>query len=289
MSDRTAILAALQAVPELGGQWVLEQISGKAFRARNKDRSLFAKRITADDPRGRNEVEIGRTLLANVPVSTPRLLFVVPVGVDILAVWEWVEGKDLRREQRELLPEAFRQLGAFHAAQRGSGTFSSPVTGNSYPTVEAFLADETRLLCADLFPAQYKRCAGILDRLSCGYPTLIHGDMHPGNLCATPSGPVFVDWGYSRRSINLFDLDYIHSLTVQPPETDWWVIQPEEADDVLSAYFSTCGLPGVNIREIHHAVMVWGTLWSLYNARKSDENVRILSQQRLEYLLEVQP
>jgi Ser/Thr protein kinase RdoA (MazF antagonist) len=289
MSDQTAILAALQAIPELGGHWVLEQISGQTFRARNMDCSIFVKWITADDPRGQNEVEIGRKLLANAPISTPRLMYVIPVAADILAVWEWIDGKDLRWERRELLPEAFRRLGAFHFAQRGSSAISSPVTGNSYTTVEAFLAGETRLLCADLSPIRYKRCAGILDRLSCGYPTFIHGDMHPGNLCATPSGPVFVDWGFSRRSINLLDLDYIHSLPVQPPETDWWVIQPEEAEDVLSAYFSTCGLAGVNIREIHHAVMVWGLLWSLYNARNSDKALRSLSQQRLENLLEVQP
>lgn len=290
MSDVSNILAAFQAVPELAGEWAVEPIGEKIFRAQCNGRSFFVKWITADDRRGRNELEIKCTVLVDAPISTPRLLHVIPSGTDSLAVWEWVEGDDLRSAHRELLPEAFRRLGVFHASQRGNCPVSSPITGQIYETVQALIEGELRTLCADLSPARRDRCACILQRLSCGYPTLIHGDMHPGNLFATSSGPLFVDWGYSRCSINLLDLDYVRSIPIQPPETDWWIIQPEKAGEVLSAYFSTCGLPDVNVKETHHAVMVWAMLWSLYQLRQSkDSATRAICQQRLDFLLEAQP
>ncbi len=114
--------------------------------------------------------------------------------------------------------------------------------------------------------------------------------MHPGNLLAAADGLQFVDWGYSRRSINLLDLDYVHSLHFQPAETDWWIIQPEEAGDVLAGYFSSCGMPEVNIGQIQHAVMLWSVLWGLYNSKDSaNQEAHGVSLHRLEQILEAQP
>lgn len=113
--------------------------------------------------------------------------------------------------------------------------------------------------------------------------------MHPGNLLATASGLMFVDWGYSHWGINLLDLDYVCSIRLQPAETDWWIIQPEEAGDVLAGYFSSCGMPDVNIKQIHHAVMLWAVLWALYNSEQSgNHTAHAVSMLRLEQILEAQ-
>lgn len=288
MMDAAGVLAVLRADPESAGEWSAEALGEDAYRIQRNEQAFFAKWIAPDDSRGQNELEINRTVLAATTFPVPKLLHVISAGADRLAVWEWVEGDDLRSAHRELLPEAFRRLGEFHASQRGNGPVSSSVTGQSYETAEAFLQGETRALCVDLSSAQRGACARIMQRLSCGYPTLIHGDIHPGNLRAAPSGLVFLDWGYARRSINLLDLDYVRSIPIQPPETDWWIIQPEEAEGVLSAYFSACGLPDVEIRKTHFSLMVWAALWTLYNSRQFDDGARTLAQRRLEYLLEVQ-
>jgi Ser/Thr protein kinase RdoA (MazF antagonist) len=287
--DASGVLAVLRSDPEPAGEWSAEALGENAYRIQQNGKAFFAKWIACDDPRGQNELEVNRTVLAATSLPVPKLLRILPAGPDRLAVWEWVEGDDLRSAQREFLPEAFRRLGEFHASRRGRGPVSSPVTSQTYETVEAFLEGETRALCMDLSPAQHEACARILQRLSCGYATMIHGDMHPGNLRLASSGPVFLDWGYARWSINLLDLDYIRSFPIRPPETDWWIIQPEEAGDVLAAYFSACGMLDAEIMKTHFAIMVWAALWNLYNSRQSHGDARILAHLRLEYLLEVQP
>ena len=289
MMDAAGVLSVLRSDPEPAGEWSAKALGENTYLIQQNEQVFFAKWIAGNDRRGQNEIEINRMVLGVTSLPVPKLLRVLPAGADRLAVWEWVEGDDLRSKHRERLPEAFRRLGEFHAARRGKGPISSPITGQTYETVEAFLEGETRALCMDLSPAQQEACACRLQRLSCGYPTLIHGDMHPGNVRLGSSGLMFLDWGYARRSINLFDLDYVRSIPIRPPETDWWIIQPEEAEGVLAAYFSTCGLPDAETGEIHFAVMVWAALWNLYNSRQFTGDARTLAQRRLEYLLEVQP
>ncbi len=113
MMDGSALLAALKAVPDLAGEWDVEQVGERAFHAWNSEGSHFVKWIKADDRRGRNEVEVNRTILPGAPISAPRLVRVLPYGEDSLVFWEWVEGEDLRSAHREKLPQAFRRLGRF--------------------------------------------------------------------------------------------------------------------------------------------------------------------------------
>jgi Ser/Thr protein kinase RdoA (MazF antagonist) len=287
MIDESSVLAGFRSVPGLRGEWRLEAMGEKTFRAGSEDRSVFVKWIAADDRRGQNEIEVNRSVLTGASIACPGLLHVIPCGADRLAVWEWVDGSDLRSTRRNSLPEAFRKLGAFHASQRGAFPVSSPISGNEYESIQALIDGETGIVCAGLPPTLGERCTRILQSLSCGYPTLIHGDMHPGNLIASAAGPVFVDWGFARRSINLFDLDYVESRPIQPAEAAWWVIRPEEAEAVFKAYFPACGLAEADAMEIHRAVMVWAALWSLYNAGTMHDSNRAVSQQRLEYLVEV--
>jgi hypothetical protein len=101
---------------------------------------------------------------------------------------------------------------------------------------------------------------------------------------------MFVDWGFGRRSINLLDLDYVRSIPIQPAETDWWIIQPEEANAVLHAYFSCCGIRDVDVMSTHFAVMLWANLWALHQTLDVEKGVlRSMSRQRIDFLLGVRP
>jgi len=105
----------------------------------------------------------------------------------------------------------------------------------------------------------------ILSHLEEGYPTLTHGDVHPGNLIADGEIIWIVDWSYACNSLNLFDLDYVQSVTLPPSGPIWSVIQPPDADDVLKGYFHAAGLPDLDFRMIHKAVMVWDQLRTYNN------------------------
>ena len=265
MSEIPVLRQALRTVPSLEGEWAFETLNENAYRLVQKERRYFAKWIAADDERGRNELEINRTVLPQSGLPAPKLLYVLPAGEGRLAVWEWAGEEDLRIHGRDLLPQAFRLLGNFHAGQRHPGPVSSPVTGRSYASVPDLLQGEADDLGGLLPPAWRPRCAAGLAILECGYPTLIHGDMHPGNLRRAVDGVLFVDWGYSRRSLNLFDLDYIRSVDLEDDPHEWWHIRPPEAERILPDYFAAAGLGTLDHRTVHRGVMLWSALWAHHN------------------------
>lgn len=287
MIEIAVLRQALRQAPDLQGEWAVETLGETAFRLEQGERRFFAKWIAEDDERGRNELEINRTVLRRASLPVPALLYVLPAGQGRLALWEWVEGGDLRQEGRDWLPQAFRLLGHFHAEQRHNGALFSPATGQTYPSVRDLVRGEAASLGALLPPSYRPRCAALLRRLECGYPTLIHGDMHPGNLRLAPDGLRFVDWGYARPSLNLFDLDYIRSVDLGEAADEWWHIRPAEAGQILPAYFEAAGLGGWDDRAVHRGVMLWAALWAHANlTRAHDFSAQKICRQRIARLLE---
>jgi thiamine kinase-like enzyme len=125
-----------------------------------------------------------------------------------------------------------------------------------------------------------KRCTEVIARLEAGFATLIHGDMHPGNVIATPEKIWLVDWSYACNSLNLFDLDYVQSFPIESSGPAWAQIYPEEARMVLPAYFKAAGLEGLDITRIHQAVMVWSLLRSIENAVKNGYRSEALKERQ---------
>ncbi len=290
MSEIGVLRQALRQVPALRGEWAFEKLGENIYRLEQGERRFFAKWIAADDERGRNELEINRTVLRRAGLPVPALLHVLPAGQGRLALWEWVEGGDLRQEGRDLLPQAFRLLGRFHADRRHTGPLFSPATGQTYPSVRSLLQGEAAALGALLPPSYRPRCAEFLLRLECGYPTLIHGDMHPGNLRRAPDGLRFVDWGYARPSLNLFDLDYIRSVDLGDAADEWRHIRPAEAEQILPAYFEAAGLGGYDPGAVHRGVMLWAALWAHAGlTRAHDFTAQKVCRQRIARLLEEKP
>lgn len=185
-----------------------------------------------------------------------------------MAGWEWLDGNDLRYQNRDLLPQAFEQLGNFHLEQRHTGQVYSLVTHQPYATIKDLLEGELTFLTAFHDKSVRKEVARAFSLLEAGFTTYIHGDMHPGNLRITEQGLKFVDWGYCISSLSLFDLGYIHTVNFEDraDKAPWWCITPEEAQLVLPAYYAACGLGGHNYNQIHWAVMLWRELWAYYNS-----------------------
>jgi hypothetical protein len=279
MGIQQEILLILKAHhPEwLADDWHLLQIQEFAYRFQYDEKTLFIKWILGSDLNGLNEIKINQTWLPDSELHTPQLIMVLPSESGYLAAWEWIEGKDLRNQHRELLSQAFAQIGRYHQAHRNRAPVISPISKHEYSSIPEMLKGELALLCAD-FPDPIPQ-ALLVDFLSIGYATRIHGDLHPGNIHAVGENLFFTDWGYAINSLNLLELEYIQSVEFEPASDpgEWWLIRSEEARVVLPAYFDACGLDGCNVILIHWAVMVWAQLQSHFNSivNRNPEGSRI--------------
>jgi Ser/Thr protein kinase RdoA (MazF antagonist) len=290
MNIATQVRAVLQnaklAVP-LAGDFSLEQVQGNAYCLHNGDQSLFIKWISDDDRYGANEIWVNQQFLRQIPLVVPRFIGAWPTAGATVAAWEWLDGIDLRTVRRDLLPDAFAALGHFHASQRQAGPVYSPTNHQRYETIDALLQGELHFLCSHLDKPVEQECAPFFVRLQAGYGALIHGDMHPGNLRFADERLYFVDWGYARCSLNLFDLDYCQSVRFpQQDELPWWIVSPQEAEAVLPAYFAACGLAQLEVAPIHRAVMLWNELRSHYHSVLNQNQEEIVTcRRRIDWLL----
>lgn len=229
----------------------------------------LVKWIADENALGQNELRIGRMFRGMETVPAPPLLFEQAETGGVIAGWAWVQGRDMREAGREHLPAAFTRLGQLHKEMRSCGRVVSPASGISYAGARELLTEEGKRLCARLDPPIRERCMAILAQLEMGYPTLIHGDMHPGNLVVTGDRIWMVDWSYACHSINLFDLDYVQSYSLPAEGPAWSVISPPESLAVLSAYFQAAGLQDLELLKTHQAVMVWNLLRTYENGMKN--------------------
>ena len=274
-----------------GGDLLMHVVQKDIIRVESGGQAYLVKWISAHDGAGQNELRVGRLFRKQALLPVPQLVFEKPVEGGVIAGWEWAEGLDLRTHRRDRLPEVFGWLGQLHRAMRNQGQVAAPMSSRTYATVRELVEAESVRLTALVEPAVRGICAEWLSRLEIGYSTLIHGDMHPGNVILGDDRVWFVDWGYARNSLNLFDLDYIHSVSMPGSQQFWAIIHPHEAMSVLDAYFDAAGIPCDDVLAIHRAVMVWNLLRSLESglengnateaARARRQLAHLLSKDRL--------
>jgi hypothetical protein len=259
-----------QRSPQLpAGDLTVREVQENVFQVRAGRHVSLVKWIANENLRGLNELRIGRLFVRFAIVPAPRLIYEIKIDHGVIAGWEWIDGHDLREQGRENLIEAFTRLGEFHLALRNTGEMTSPPNGRKFATVKEMLTAEAFRLCAPFETVIKERCTEIMCQLEVGYPTLTHGDVHPGNIIATEKQIWFVDWSYACNSLNLFDLDYIQSYKLPASGPAWSQITPQEAVLVLPAYFQAAGLGDVNYFQTHHAVMVWNLLRTYDNSVKN--------------------
>ena len=234
----------------------LTELKENAYRLSSATGPYFLKWIPNQENIFHDELNEEHLKILSASVYAPTLLF--PQGFEggTLAIWEWLSGEDLRKENRHLLPAAFASLGDFHQGCR----HDLPVLAadrQAFRTVDELVSAEQARLTPLIEESDQYAFRACLNRLRQGYATYIHGDMHPGNIFKTRRGFQFVDWSLMVPSLNFFDLDYIESVKLDLPMQFWAYMDPKEAEPILESYASHCGLDDIDILGIHIAVMLW--------------------------------
>ena len=269
MRIESEIIKALKPKFTQADETLLDPVQQNAFHLRTSP-PYFIKWIPENDTRGNNEIWVNQNILANAKIPTPKLVCTAKTENATIICWEWLEGTDLRLQHRDKLPEAFALLGAFHAEYRCEKSGESLVTRRIYKSPGELIAADLEFLCSLHDTNVYTLSKKILKILEEGFPTYIHGDMHPGNIRSTRNGLKIVDWGYCQQSLNFFDLGYIQSEDLVTDGSDpWWNITPAETGKVLPGYYASCELSHLDPYQVQHAVMLWSELWSYSNAIKN--------------------
>jgi aminoglycoside phosphotransferase (APT) family kinase protein len=279
MSDDQEILALLP--PEIqvylgNPPYTLELVQKNVYHLQSATQQIYLKRIPLEDWHGQNEISVNQALQVTTCFPAPRLLFTTTDYQTMLVGWEWVEGSDLRKHNRQVLPLAFTQLAHFHTAQRNTEPVCSPTTYKSYGSIHEMLQAELAELSVGLKATITTQCAAAFRLLERGFVTRIHGDFHPGNIRVDGHKLQFVDWGYATNSINLFDLGYIQHCTKQNSDvSEWWYIRPPEWNAVLCAYFTSYGMTELQWLPIQWAIEVWSTLYTYSNCFRNDDRFHV--------------
>lgn len=129
-----------------------------------------------------------QALAHELGAPTPAALGVIERDGRFGVVMERVEGLPMLswfRARPLALARAFVELGAIHARLHG-------LAAPRLPPQKAFLARQIH--AANLPEAVEAACLRMLEDLPCGH-RLCHGDLHPGNVMWTASGPRVIDWG----------------------------------------------------------------------------------------------
>ncbi len=271
----TSALAACRLVPLHEG----------AYRLECGSELFFVKWIASSNTWGLNELRVNRSDLLRESSLAPSLLHTIDTEQGSIAIWDWLEGEDLRVKNRQLLPTFFAELGRFHLRQHNAGQVYSPTTGLGYRSLETMLDAEILYLGALYSEPERIYQSALAAILRQGYVTLIHGDVHPGNMYWSQSGLHLVDWGYALNSLNLFDLAYVRTCPLNGDE-DWWIINPPEAEPALQAYYAHCGMGNVDPVRTQWAVTLWVTLWALRNSLASRTPAAAMCQQNIAWLLQ---
>lgn len=159
-------------------------------------------RDAAHGDRAQREAAALRTLaVAGVPA--PRLFDEVTVDGRPGLVVSRVDGTDLLTElsrRPQAVFKAGRSLAAAHLALHAC---RGP---DDLPEVHETLQERIDDVAPSLLPADLRSGAlRLLDDLPRG-DRLCHGDLHPGNLLASWSAPVVIDWGDAARGDPLADV-----------------------------------------------------------------------------------
>ena len=249
----------------------IHSIQKNSFRVDNACPPAFLKWIPDDDCRGNNEIRKYKEILDGDEICIPALLATIPSPGGVLGVWEWLEGEDLRTANRENIPHAFLMLGKYHRKQREHAQLESDITHKKYESIADLLDSELEYTWAFANDSLKCECRGLLAVLENGFPTLNHGDVHPGNMVFSKGKMYFIDWGYSHIGFNFSDLSYLwdNSICSNCPD-GWWMIKGEEAEKSMMAYLESVGLSVQSAKDIMLAVMLRNQLHSYANAIENE-------------------
>ncbi len=198
---------------------------------------------------GRREAMFYRTLAGELPVRVPRCYFADSdeAGEAYIMLLENLvdSGVTFKNASTRYSPEYIRQvLGAFarlHAAYWESERFAADLAWVQPPVQHAIgaqLIARALQLHAQHMPAVFRDMGelylahtdAIHQLWQRGAPTLIHGDVHDGNLFYDADQPGFLDWAMVARGPGLRDVGYFLAGNLTPQD------QRDSGRDMLRYY-----------------------------------------------------
>jgi hypothetical protein len=264
--EQHAVLRVLGDNPETA-----VRLGPSAWRVQLPEGLFVARLIRTENAEAHGAI----STLLDQPRSSFRLLQrlqkCIPCDGGMIAVFDWVTGATLRDAAGHELPSFFSHLAKWHQGNAGLGPVHSRFTQCDYGTLVDFLTDELDYHLRHIkLNFRNEAIYSLIKPLSLGFPTYIHGDVHPGNIVQCENGHfVLLDPEYLHVGCNYLDLDYVdwYGVEVDPPP--WWVIK-EQAKESAASYFNALGVASELIPAIMKAVCLLTALRSHTNAIQFD-------------------
>lgn len=184
----------------------------------------------------------------------------------VIALLDWIHGKSLKEVSRDLLPNFFSLLRDWHNKNINAGSIYSTYTDQEYESINEFIEAEVifHLNNAELM-TMAKKCIALLSGLNYGFITILHGDVHPGNIQFYGSRFMLLDPEYVHCGINVLDLSYIDYNTSLSNESPWWEIALR-AKQCLKAYFANDTATKNHIGDVMNSIKILNSLRSINNS-----------------------
>jgi thiamine kinase-like enzyme len=227
---------------------------------------------------GRRETRFYATLSGEIPVRVPHCYFAVSddAGEEYIMLLEHLEDsgctfKNARtRYSENYVREVLAAFARFHAAYWASPRFDSDLAWVQSPVQHEIalpLIDKALKMHASSMPSVFREMGELyLDRTddihrlwNRGESTLIHGDVHDGNLFFDADGPGFLDWALVAKAPAMRDVSYFLAGVLAPADQQAW------GSDMLHYYreqLLALGAPAPSAQELWqqyqwHAAYVW--------------------------------
>jgi thiamine kinase-like enzyme len=227
---------------------------------------------------GRREARFYTTLSAEIPVRVPHCYFAVSddVGEDYIMLLEHLEDSRCTfrnaktRYGENYVREVLAAFARFHAAYWTSPRFESDLAWVQPPVQHEIalpLMEKALKIHAASMPSVFRDMGELylnrtddIHRLwNRGAPTLIHGDVHDGNLFFDADGPGFLDWALVAKAPAMRDISYFLAGVLTSADQQAW------GPDMLDYYrkqLLALGAPAPSAQELWqqyqwHAAYVW--------------------------------
>ncbi|QQO10049.2 hypothetical protein [Breznakiella homolactica] len=185
-------------------------------------------------------------LYQNTAINDPDSLLSKKIGFrydgkNYFVLEKYVEGDTDPETIRAIMPGIFYKIGVFHRENKAEGrVWSMYSDGRKFDSIEDMVRyefsyhesywEDTKTL---------DPCLSAVMNLTKGFRTVLHGDLHLGNVILRDSGPVLIDTEWSALSLNMFEFEHVDFFGIS---RDYSEKVTDNALDCYRAYFYALGI-----------------------------------------------